>query len=465
MLQTKSVQLLVALFAAVAPASLSADPVDDYVRTEMARHQVPGLALAILRHGVLQRAQGYGYANLEHDVPVHPDTVFKSGALGMQFTAVAAMLLVEEGKLRLDESVRTYLPEAPSSWAPITIKNLLNHTSGLPATPNGEFRTDYTDDELLGIIYKQDLNYPAGARWRFSYTDYIALGFITRKVSGKFYADLLAERVFGPLGMRTARSIDELAIVPNRAAGYELRENKLRNAEWVSPTANSTADGSLYLSILDYAAIIARQILTRESWALISRPAQLANGRTYPYGFGWFLNESAGQGMWSHSGSWQGFKTSVVRYIGDELTIVVFENGDGGDPEAIARHVAGMVEPKLASPPAAPIPDPTPGRGDRVRDLLLHIATGSADYRGFAYVSNQDFADMTADYRSLLTPLGAPGEIALFDQRDLGTDQVSRYRARYDKAVIEIRIAYAADGRVASLDMAPVSDWTAPIQR
>jgi CubicO group peptidase (beta-lactamase class C family) len=211
--------LTAAVLALTLTGTAHADAIDDYINTEMTRQHIPGLALAIMQHGQLLRAQGYGFANLEHHVPVHPDTVFETGALGMQFTAVAVMLLVEDGKLRLDDPVRKYLPAAPKTWAPITLRQLLEHTSGLPTTPNGEFRVDYTDDELLGIIYKQELNFPAGRRWSFSYTGYLTLGMLIKKATGESYSDLLARRVFGPLGMHTTRLMDYLAIVPNRPPG------------------------------------------------------------------------------------------------------------------------------------------------------------------------------------------------------------------------------------------------------
>ena len=466
MISTKKLGCVVLLAAGLA-CSARADPIDDYVGAAMARQHVPGLALAVIRHGQLVRAQGYGLANLEHSVPVHPDTLFKSGALGMQFTSAAILLLAEDGKLRLDDPVHKYLPEAPPTWAPITIRNLLDHTSGLPATPAGEFRTDYTDDELLRIIYRQDLNFPAGTRWRFSYTDYIVLGFIVRKISGEFYADLLAKRVFAPAGMRTARPIDELAVVPHRAAGYELRNGEARNAEWVSPTANSTADGSLYLSILDYArweaAATDRRILKPESWAAMGRPAQLANGRSYPYGLGWFLGRSGSGATWWHSGSWQGFKTFVIRYLGDELTVVVFANSDGGDPASIARHVAAMVDPTVAPPPGAPIGDMTPQVTEQLKTLLMRIADGTADDKGFTSVSKQDFADMMAEYRASLNSMGSLRQVALFARRERGGDLVRVYRARYDKGVADVSVGYAPDGAIASLDIAPVEDWTAPV--
>ncbi|MEP7246603.1 MAG: serine hydrolase domain-containing protein [Gammaproteobacteria bacterium] len=449
-------------------AGARADAIDDYINTEIARQHAPGLAIAIMQHGQMVRAQGYGFANLEHYVPVHPDTLFETGSVGMQFTALAVMLLVEDGKLRLDESIRKYLPEAPRTWAPITVRQLLNHTSGLPATPNGEFRTDYTDDQLLGILYKQELNFAAGSHWKFSYTDYVTLGFLIKRVSGEFYADLLARRVFAPLGMRTARLIDDRAIVPNRAAGYQLSDGELRNQEWVSPTANSTADGSLYLSVLDYArwdaGLIGRRFLKPESWAEIAQPARLASGRSYPYGFGWFLEHSAGQEVWRHSGSWQGFQSFVIRYLGDELTLVALANSESGDPTAIVRHVAGMLDPKFAQPPGAPIEDREPQVTAALKSLLQQMSEGKADYRAFAFVSKQEFAETMSANQKLLKSLGPLRELALFARKELGGDQVYRYRARYEGGLLEVNLSYAPNGGIAGLDFIPVSDWKAPVQ-
>jgi CubicO group peptidase (beta-lactamase class C family) len=462
-------KLLAVLVLAGLAGEPQADAIDDYVTAEIARQNVPGLALAVMRHGQIVRAQGYGFANLEHHVPVHPDTVFKSGALGKQFTAVAVMLLVEDGKLRLDESVRTYLPEAPRSWAPITIRNILNHTSGLPPYPAGEFRTDYSDDELLGIIYEQPLSFAAGSRWGYSYTAYVTLGLLIRKVTGESYVDLLAKRVFTPLGMQTARQIDEIAIVPNRAAGYEHRDGRLRNAEWVSPTANSTADGSLYLSVLDYArwdaGLLGRKLLKPESWAEISRPARIASGRTYPYGFGWFIEHGAGQEIWRHSGNWQGFETFVIHYQRDGLTVVALTNGDSGNPDSIARHVAGLLEPKLVQAPGAPIEDREPQLTARLKNLLHQIADDKAPYSDFAFFAKQDFADLMSMYQATLQPLGALREIALFAREELGDDTVYRYRARYEQGVLDVMVGYAPNGKIATLNITPADGWNAPVPK
>jgi CubicO group peptidase (beta-lactamase class C family) len=369
-----------ALVLAGFTGAVHGDAIDDYVNAEIARQHVPGLALVIMKQGQPVRVQGYGFANIEHHVPVHPDTLFQTGAIGKQFTAVAVMLLVEDGKVRLDDSVRKYLPDAPRSWDPITLRHLLNHTSGLPANPSGDLRREYTDDELLSMLYEQRPNFPAGTRWSYSNNAYVALGILIKRVSGEYYSDLLARRLFAPLGMRTARQIDDRAVVPNRAAGYQFRNGKLLNQEWVSRTANSTADGSLYLSALDYArweaALLRHEVLKPESWAEIARPARLANGGEYPAGFGWFLERSAGQEVWRHSGNWQGFKTFIIRYLGDELTIVALANSDSGYPIRIARHVAGMLNPKLAQQRGTPIEDSAPQVAGRLKSLLQRITDG-----------------------------------------------------------------------------------------
>jgi CubicO group peptidase (beta-lactamase class C family) len=463
----KAKRFFLTIALASAPLPAQADAIDDYIKAEMARKDIPGLAIAVMRDGRVQRAKGYGFANLEHKVPVHPDTLFKSGALGMQLTAAAVMLLVEDGKIRRDDPVRKYLPEVPASWQPVTIRQLLNHTSGLPATPNGDFRVDYTDEQLLAIIAKQDLNFAAGSRWRFSYAGYIVLGFMVKRVAGEYYADLLSRRVFVPLGMRTARPIDELAVIPNRAAGYERREKGLQNAEWISATANSTADGSLYLSALDYAAwdagIAAGRILKPGSWAEMGKPARTTGGCSFPYGFGWYQEPSGGQGAWRHSGSWQGFQSFAIRYLGEKLTVAVFANSDDADAGVIARHVAGMVDPRLVQPRAAAVEDGDPRTKARVERLLGDIAGNRASYEEFADFARLDFDELMAVHGATLSPLGPLQEIGLFDRKTMCGETHYRYRARYAENVVEARLAIAPDGRISYLEIVPVGAWDAPL--
>jgi len=339
--------LALLLFASVA-GGVRADAIDDYINAEMARQHVPGLALAIMRHGQLVRMQSYGFANLEHHVPVHPDTVFQSGALGKQFTAVAVMLLVEDGKLALDDSIRKYLPDAPPAWAPITIRQLLNHTSGLPTNPDGDIRREYTDDELLQGIYKQKPNFPAGTRWSYSNLGYLTLGILIHRVTGEFYGDFIQQRIFKPLNMSTARIISEADIIPNRSSGYRLENGHLKNQEWVSPTVNTTADGSLYFSILDLAkwdaALYSEALLKKPSLQQMWTVTKLRDGKPNSghYGFGWFIESRNGHRVVEHEGQWQGFETQISRYPDDGLTVVVLTNLGSAKPQRIADAVAGI---------------------------------------------------------------------------------------------------------------------------
>jgi len=462
-----SLSLALALALATSPGAARADAIDDYINTEMTRQHIPGLALGIMQHGQLIRAQGYGFANLEHSVPVHPDTVFETGSVGMQFTAVAVMLLVEDGKLQLDDPLRKYLPQAPRTWAPITIRQVLNHTSGLPTTPNGEFRRDYTDDELLNIIYKQELNFPAGTHWSFSYTGYLVLGMLIKKATGESYADLLTRRVFAPLGMRTIRVMDYLAIIPNRAAGYELRNGELRNQEWVSPTANSTADGPFIFSVLDYArwdAAIGHKILQPPSWALIAQPAPLSQGRTYPYGFGWYLGHDADQEIWRHAGSWQGFQSFAIRYLGNQLTVIALTNSDNANPTSIVRHVAGMLYPRLAQPAAAPIEDREPKLTEHIETVLQQIGAGHPDYGDFAFISRSEFAESMSENQKFLTSLGPRRELALFAHKQQGNEQVYHYRARFDHGLCDLILAITLTGKISRFDLTRSEDWSGPLQ-
>jgi len=463
------------LLCAAFPASARADAIDDYISAEMGRQKVPGLSLAIMREGQAVRAQGYGFANLEHSVPVHPDTLFKTGAIGMQFTAIAVMFLVEDGKIRLDDSIRKHLPNVPRNWAPITIRQLLNHTSGLPVTPNGDFRVDYTDDQLLDIIGKQELNFPAGTRWHFSYADYVVLGILVNKVSGELHTNLLARRLFKPLNMNTARLIDEGVVIPNRATGYDMRDGVFRNAEWVSQTANSGGDGPLYLSALDVvnwdAGLLKGSFLKPQSWAEMARPAQTANGSTYPYGFGWYREHTAGQDIWYHGGSWMGFQAFIIRYLGDKLTVVVMANGEKSDPEKIARHVAGMLDSEFAQAPAAPIEDREPQVTAALKRLLQQIAAGKADYNAFAFVSKAEFAETMVGYgpgtgyQAFVQPLGALQAVSLFACKEVGEDRVYHYRARYERGLLEARIGYAPNGKIGSFELVPISEWDEPVRR
>ena len=197
--------------------------IDDFVRHEMSAHQIPGVSLAVLHRGKVVLLKSYGLANVEHQVPVKPSTIFQSGSMGKQFTAAAVMILAQENKLSLDDKISKYFPDAPPAWQDITIWHLLTHTSGMGDYPSEiDLRRDYTEDEYFAAFKKAPLDFVPGSSWNYSNVGYVTLGILIRKITGKYYGDFLQERIFKPLDMTTARVISEADIVPNRAAGYRL---------------------------------------------------------------------------------------------------------------------------------------------------------------------------------------------------------------------------------------------------
>lgn len=329
------------------PNPAQTDAVDTYIRAEMEKQRIPGAALLVSRGGKIVRAQGYGLANVELQVAVKPETIFQSGSMGKQFTATAIMMLVEDGKISLDDPLNKYFPDSPAPWKQVTIRELLSHTAGFTDYPKSfDMRRDYTEAQMLKIVQAIPLAYAPGTSWSYSNLGYLTLGILIHKVTGEFYGDFLQERIFRPLGMNTTRIISEADIVPNRAAGYRLVKGALKNQEWVSPTVNTTADGSLYFSIMDLAkwdaALYGEGLLKQSSLEKMWTIAKLKNGKPNSghYGFGWFIENKKGDNVVEHEGQWQGFETMISRYRDDKLTVVVLTNLDSAAPGAIADRVA-----------------------------------------------------------------------------------------------------------------------------
>jgi CubicO group peptidase (beta-lactamase class C family) len=335
-----------------AGAGLAAeDPVDRLVVAAMQREQVPGVGLLVMRSGQVQRASGYGLANIEHQVPVTRGTMFQSGSLGKQFTAAAVLMLVERGALKLEDPVEKYLPAIPPAWAPITLRELLDHTSGIhDSEEDGEvfdLRHEYSDDEIIKVAYSYPLDFTPGSRWKYNNMGYILAGIIVTRRTGAHYGEFLRNEFFRPLGMRTARVISDTDIVPHRAAGYVRTPAGLRNQDFVSAALNATADGSLYLSLDDWSAWITAMdhgaLLSAASWNAMWERGRLSNGQRTDHGFCFDPVTLAGHEVLEFDGSWQGFRSAIERDPASGVTVVVLENLAQGEPVPLAREVLTRV--------------------------------------------------------------------------------------------------------------------------
>jgi CubicO group peptidase (beta-lactamase class C family) len=326
---------------------------DDFVNHYIHDELIPGCAVMV-RHNGNVVTRGYGIANLEHNVKVTPKTVFQSASVGKQFTAMAVMLLVDEGKLSVDDPVSKYL-DVPENWSGITVRHLLTHTSGLGNYPEWlTYQENYDEKGLLDMIKEQPLSFKPGKKFQYSNLGYVTLGILIHKVSGEFYDDLLQERVFDPLGMKHTHVISEEDVIQNRAAGYVLDHHCRKNQKWVSPTFNSTADGTLYFTVEDLAkwagALDAERLLSSASFKQMWTPFKPENNCDSGYGFGWFIcNLDSGHRLLWHGGGWQGFSAYIARYPDDHLTVVALCNLRDADTGYIAEHIASFYIPALES--------------------------------------------------------------------------------------------------------------------
>ena len=368
----------------------AADPVDDYVNATLAQKRIPGASVLIAQSGTVRKSQGYGFANVELRVPATEDTIYQSGSTGKQFTAAGILLLVEAGKLSLDDRLSEYFPTAPASWHRITVRHLLTHTSGIrdyTDSPDIDWRRDYSEEDLLKVMMRLPTDFEPGTQWSYSNSGYLILGLLTSKLAGMHWSEFQAQRLFKPLGMTTTRVISESDIVSNRASGYELDDKgELKNQQWVSPSLNRCADGSLYYTIKDLAAwdraLRDGRFLSPASLDAWVRPVRLADGSEYPYGFGWFIDEQRGQRLIEHEGAWQGFETAIARYVDQGLTIVVLTNLSSAEPETMTHEIAGLIEPRLKLPDMSTThADRVPGRGAYLHAILESWASSRRDPR------------------------------------------------------------------------------------
>lgn len=385
------IALALLLLAALAPTRVraQADAVDEYVRAEMRKRQVPGLALAVIRDGEVVKLKGYGFANLEHDVPATPDTVFELASVTKQFTATAVMLLVEEGKINLDDPVGRYLDGTPEAWKGITVRRLLTHTAGLAsleegfkALYEGGVRLNYTTAQMFEAAKKDPLSFAPGERWQYSDVGYFLLGMIVEKASGQGYRDFVSERFFKPLGMTSTSVLDQWAIIKHRAAGYTLRDGRLAQIRRVVQTELPSHYG-IFSTVRDLAkweaALAAGRVVKPSSLEQMWTPVRLNSGASYTYGFGWELGERRGHRMITHTGI---TGTEYTRFPDERLTVVVLTNlgvrigATGVNSWGLTKGVAGRFVPGLLFTPLKERPDAEPVLTRELREFLGSLARG-----------------------------------------------------------------------------------------
>lgn len=458
--------LVGAMLLAACVSAPRPDPVDVYLEARLKSLHIPGASLAIVRDGRIVKARGYGLASLELGAPATEHTVYEIGSNTKMFTAAAVMLLVEAGKIRLDDPVTAYLPGAPPAWSRITVRHLLTHTSGIQnhvAVPDWlrVFKTDLfyqttpARDELLERFYRLPLEFEPGETWAYDNTGYILLGTIIEKASGEPYWDFMAERIFVPVGMTATRSTNPEPVVPNRAAGYEWVNGSFQNRPVLLPAIASSA-GAMLSTVEDLAkwdaALYGDKLISRAAREQMWTPARTRDGSaaSIDYGFGWFIDSYHGHRFAQHSGGTPGFSSAIYRFLDDRLAVILLTNHSDRIVDSLVIDIAGIVEPALRRSVATA--DPDPRRTARVKAVLTGLLAGKREVGAFTRPM-LTFLE-TATGASIWKWFASEGELAkvsYVDEETAPDGRVVRYQLVFGDHPLWFTVMLADDGRIAQI--------------
>src|SRR6266404_4820461 len=328
----------------------------DAIAKQTLSRPVAGISVAVARDGQVVFSRGYGMANLEHSVAIRPETVFHIASISKNILAAVVLELVDEGKLRLDDDVTKYVPEAPTQGRHVTVRQLLNHTSGiysftsLPEAENNE-RLDLTHEQVLSLIKDQPFDFEPGTSWRYDNSAFYLAGMVVERITKQEYGAYVHEHVFKPLGMNSASMCDAHMVVRQLASGYEVDRGTLVNAalmSWKLPFAAGAVCATATDLLKWQAALDGGRVLSTSSVELMRRPTTLADGTAIDYGLGTRLGSLDGHRVLGHTGSGGGFNAALESFPADGLTIaIVMNTGNAAGPSmmlatAIARAVLGL---------------------------------------------------------------------------------------------------------------------------
>lgn len=322
---------LAALILPVAPAAAQ-DParMDRIIQAAVDRDEFSGSVL-VARDGAVLLDKGYGFANREWSIPNDGDTRFRLASLTKQFTAAAILVLAERGQVDIEAPIKTYLPDAPAAWDGVTLRHLLNHTSGIPDfVGDAEYETlkvqPATTAQLIARFRDRPLEFQPGEQWRYSNSGYILLTAVIERASGRSYAEFVAEHLFQPLGMADSGYDSHAAVIPRRAAGYVPTLQGVANADYVDMSVPLGA-GGLYSTTRDLLkweqGLFGGRLLRPESLALLTT-AGLNN-----YALGLIVVEGGGRRLIVHNGAIEGFNTYMAYEAGDRTAVIVLGNING----------------------------------------------------------------------------------------------------------------------------------------
>ncbi len=323
--------------------------VDEYINALVNLDRFSGSVL-ISHDGDLLISKGYGMANREHNIPNTPQTKFRLASITKQFTSMIIMILQEEGKLHVHDSICKYVPDCPELWQDITIHHLMTHTSGIPNFQNFPDNLQYerlptTVENTVERFKHKELKFTPGVKIRYSSSGYVLLGYIIEQVTGKSYEEVINQYIFGPLEMNNSGYDHPRTILMHRAAGYSRENNQFLNAIHFEMDTPHAA-GALYSTVEDLflwdQALYTTQLVSQETHDTIFTE-QIKIGEGYGYGYGWMVTELFSRKLARHNGNISGFRTIYSRFPDDKVGIITLSNFEFADIFKINRDLSAII--------------------------------------------------------------------------------------------------------------------------
>ena len=437
---------------------------DAYFKQQIAAKKSPSISVAVVKAGKVVYAKGFGAADLENDIAATPETVYRIGSITKQFTATMIMQLIHEGKLTLDQKFRTILPDMPEAWDKVTVRQLLNHTSGIKAYT--EVKGLFEDAAMkptspagiLKTVEKEPMDFEPGSQWHYNNSGYELLGMIIEKLDGQKYEASLHKRILDPLGMTSTYFTSEKTLVKHRAQGYQSdKKGGFEHAAYLNMDWPYAA-GSIESTTLDLAkwdaALYGDKILSQSDLKQMWTPTTLSTGKKEDYGFGWQIGKVKGIDLVEHGGGIHGFTTYIRRAPAKQLTVIVLTNDGEGDSQALAGGAFGIVDPIFKIEPPKAIVDTDAAATRFARTTLQSMLDGKLDR-----------SKLTPEFSKLVTPkmeedaksgLGAMGKITKFELISDETKAGKRarsYRVGLGSTVLTMRVVIDEKGLISGLDL------------
>ena len=335
-------------FTTVGFAQTLETQIDQILSEQYLAHE-PGATALVAIDGKIVYHKAFGMANLELEVPMQTDMVFEIASITKQFTAVAILMLMEQGKLQLEDDITKYIKDFPTNGHSISIHHLLTHTSGIKSYTSMEewfplWRKDFKPKEFIDFFKDEPMDFFPGEEWRYNNSAYFLLGYIIEQVSGQSYEEFIEKNIFEALGMHSSRYGSHAEIVKKRASGYQ-KNSKYGNAEYLSLTQLYAA-GSLMSTVKDLfiwnRAIRSNKLVKKETIDLAFTNYQLNNGQFINYGYGWSINQINGSQAFEHSGGIFGYLTNSIYLFKEDVFVAILSNCDCNDPGDVSIRMAAM---------------------------------------------------------------------------------------------------------------------------